>query len=305
MNYQQTLKSSISLTGVGLHSGAPVIVTVRPARPNHGISFVRVDLEGFPQISGSYKNVSNTQLATTVGHGRITVSTVEHLLAALQGMGVDNAIVEVNGPELPILDGSAAPYCEAMMTVGVEMQTAFRPYLAIRKRVEVYDGDKWAVAEPSTQLEVHATISWAHPVIGNQEFHYQEGKTDFAELASARTFGFLKDVEALKKMGLARGASLDNAIGLDDTGVLNPDGLRFKNEFVRHKVLDALGDFLLAGIPIQGYIRLHKAGHDLHNQLLTAIFKNPDNYEIVEASGRERRRVGFRTALASGLAAGV
>ncbi|MGK5082524.1 UDP-3-O-acyl-N-acetylglucosamine deacetylase [Bdellovibrionota bacterium FG-1] len=279
---QRTLKDSITLKGVGIHSGRPAHLTMKPARPNTGIRFVRTDLDGRPEISAHYKNVINTQMATTIGRGRICVGTVEHVLAALQGLGVDNAILEVDGPEVPIMDGSSGPFAEAITQIGTFAQFQRRAVLALRRKVEVKLGEKWAVAEPSSRMEIHGSIEWDHPAIGYQEFHYIEGKTNFIELARARTFGFLDEVENLKRMGLARGGSLDNAIVLDRVNVLNPDGLRCADELVRHKVLDALGDFRLAGIQIHGYFRLHRAGHDLHAQLLAAIFKDPNNYEIMD-----------------------
>jgi UDP-3-O-[3-hydroxymyristoyl] N-acetylglucosamine deacetylase len=301
---QRTLKDSVSLTGIGIHSGKPATLKLRPARSNAGIRFVRTDLEGSPEIAAHYKNVINTQMATTIGRGKICVSTVEHVLAALQGMGVDNAIIEVIGPEVPIMDGSSGAFCEAIQQVGITLQNQSRPVLALRRKVELKLAEKWAVAEPSSRLEIHGSIDWDHPSIGYQEFHYTEGKTDFAELSRARTFGFLKEVEALKRMGLARGGSLENAVVLDDALVLNPDGLRFADEFVRHKILDALGDFKLAGIQIQAYFRLHRAGHDLHSQLLAAIFKDPDNFEIIDDSQVEEIRPSrIRAAMAGGLAA--
>jgi UDP-3-O-[3-hydroxymyristoyl] N-acetylglucosamine deacetylase len=298
---QKTLKDSVTLTGVGIHSGKTARLTMKPARPGFGVRFVRTDLEGCPEIQAHYKNVINTQMATTLGRGQITIGTVEHVLAALQGMGIDNAWIEVDGPEVPIMDGSSGPFCEAIMEVGVTVQRQRRAVLALRRKVEIKVGEKWAVAEPSSRLEIHGSIDWDHPSIGFQEFHFIEGKTDFAELAHARTFGFLHEVEALKRMGLARGGSLDNAVVLDQALVLNPDGLRFPDEFVRHKVLDALGDFKLAGIQIQAFFRLHRAGHDLHSQLLTAIFKDPDNYEIIDDTSVEELRpvASIRTALAA------
>lgn len=285
MIFQRTHKRPVTITGIGLHSGKEATVTLQPARPNRGIVFVRTDLPGRPEIAGHYKNVVNTRLATTLGRDKlVTVSTVEHLLAAVAGMGIDNLVVEVNGPEIPILDGSSSRFVDAIEQVGVETLAQPRAYLSLRRRVELKLAEKWAVAEPSARLEIHGSIEWDHPSIGYQEFHYIEGKTQFSELARARTFGFIQDVEALKRAGLARGGSLENAVVLDQASVLNPDGLRYADEFVRHKVLDALGDFKLAGIAIQGYIRLHRAGHDLHSQLLAEIFKDPDNYEIIDHS---------------------
>lgn len=283
MIHQRTIKKAVSLTGIGLHSGKEARITLKPAPANKGILFQRSDLPESLPIEAHFKNVVNTQMATTLGKGKISVSTVEHLMAALQGFGIDNLIVEVAGPEVPILDGSSAPFCRAILDVGVDNQPVPRTYLAIRKRVEVKLAEKWAVAEPSTNLEIHGSIDWDHPAIGFQEFHYIDGKTDFSEIASARTFGFLKDVEALKKAGLALGGSLDNAVVLDHALVLNSEGLRYPDEFVRHKVLDALGDFKLAGISIQGHFKLHRAGHDLHRSILAEIFKDPSNYEVIEA----------------------
>jgi UDP-3-O-[3-hydroxymyristoyl] N-acetylglucosamine deacetylase len=299
MNFQHTLKDCITLSGIALHSGKTVTLTLKPAGPNRGIFFVRTDLPGKPEVGAHFKNVVNTQMATTLGKGQVQVSTVEHLMAALQIFGVDNLCVEVDGPEVPILDGSAKIYCEALEQIGLQSQLQSKAFLKLRRRVELKVAEKWAVAEPSNRLEIHETVEWDHPVIGFQEFHYREGQTSYSELASARTFGFLKDVENLKRMGLARGGSLDNAVVLDDGSVLNPEGLRYPDEFVRHKVLDALGDFKLAGITIHAYVRLHRAGHDLHAQLLQAIFRDPDNYEIIDGSDRaERRPARIRSALA-------
>jgi UDP-3-O-[3-hydroxymyristoyl] N-acetylglucosamine deacetylase len=288
MTFQRTLKRAVTMTGVGVHSGRPAQVTVHPALPNQGIQFVRTDLPGSPRVAAHYKNVINTQLATTLGRGEARISTVEHLLSALQGMGVDNALVEVSGPEVPIMDGSAEPFCRGLEEAGIRSQNQVRPYLALRRRVELKLAEKWAVAEPSSQLMIHATVEWDHPSIGFQEFRYVEGKTSFRELSAARTFGFARDIEALRRMGLGRGGSLENAVVLDDARVLNEGGFRYPDEIVRHKVLDALGDFKLAGIAIQASVRLHRAGHDLHSQLLAAIFRDPDNFEIIDGNELER-----------------
>lgn len=292
------------MTGIGLHSGKPVHLQIKPARPGYGIKFVRTDIQDSFPLSGHYKNVVSTQLATTIGRGNVTISTVEHLMAALFGAGIDNALVEVDAPEIPILDGSAAPFYEAILSAGTESQAQRQPVLVLRRKVEVKQNEKWAIAEPSSRLEIHGSIDWDHPAIGIQQYHYVSGKTPFSDLVSARTFGFLRDVEALQRMGLARGGSLANAIVLDDSSVLNPDGLRSQDEFVKHKVLDALGDFKLAGIELQAYFRLHRAGHDLHTQLLNAIFSNPDNFEIIdELQDREAAAAGVRVILAAPLAA--
>jgi UDP-3-O-[3-hydroxymyristoyl] N-acetylglucosamine deacetylase len=215
-------------------------------------------------------------------------------------MGIDNAICEVDGPEMPILDGSSAGFCDAIDRVGIRTQREAQPFVALRRKVEVKIGEKWAVAEPSSRLEIQASVEWDHPSIGYQEYTYLEGKSSFTELASARTFCLLRDVEMMKKAGLARGGSLENALVLDEASVLNPGGFRFPNEIVRHKVLDALGDLKLAGLPMQAFIRLHRAGHDLHSQLLTAIFRDPINYEIVDSTEEAQERViHVGTALAA------
>ena len=290
MIFQKTLKQEITLEGIGLHSGQTVHMSIKPALPGQGIVFVRSDLKDSPAIAAHYINVVDTKLATTLGRGKVTVSTVEHVLAALSGMGVDNAVVEVDNCEIPIMDGSSKVFCEAIEKVGLQSQLQNRSVLAVRRRVEVKHNEKWAVVEPCNRLEIHASIDWDHPSIGYQEFRYVEGETHFSELSSARTFGFLRDVEALKKMGLARGGSLDNAVVLDDALVLNPDGLRYTDEFVRHKVLDALGDFKLAGISIHAFMRLHRAGHEVHSELLKAIFADAKNYEIITATSQEQVR---------------
>lgn len=284
MNLQRTIKKAVTLKGIGLHLGKEAAVTLKPAGANQGILFQRLDLVGSLPIEANFRNVVNTQMATTLGKGSTTVSTIEHLMAALHGFGIDNLLVEVQGPEVPILDGSSAPFCVALKAAGIVTQSAPRTALAIKRRVEVKLAEKWAVVEPSSRLEVHASIDWDHPSIGFQEFHYVEGKSAFEEISSARTFGFLRDVETLKKMGLVLGGSLANAVVLDAALVLNPEGLRYHDEFVRHKALDALGDFKLAGIQIQGSFKLHRAGHDLHRSILAEVFKDPANYEIIETS---------------------
>jgi UDP-3-O-[3-hydroxymyristoyl] N-acetylglucosamine deacetylase len=284
MGFQKTLKEAVEIKGIGLHSGAPVVLTLRPARPNTGIRFVRTDLDNQFEVAAHYQNVVNTQMATTLGRGHVSISTVEHLLAAVAGLGIDNLRAEVDGPEIPIMDGSSVPFVEAILSVGLQIQKNVRPTVRVRERVEVRANEKWAIIEPSARLEVQSSIEWDHPSIGYQEFHFIEGVTPVADFARARTFGFLKDVEALKRMGLARGGSLENAVVLDHALVLNPDGLRYPNEFARHKVLDALGDFKLAGVAIQGSFKLHRSGHDLHKKILAELFSNPDYYEVIEGA---------------------
>ena len=283
-----TIRREVRVEGVGLHSGKTAAITLKPALPNTGIVFVRKDLVRPVAIPASFEFVTQTKLATTLGRDEITISTVEHLLSAFKMMGVDNALVEVEGPEVPIMDGSAEPFCEAILSAGFFDQAVARKVALIKKRIEVRKGDKIALIEPARELQINARIEWAHPSIGVQELSYTLGKSDYRELSRARTFGFLKDVEALQRMGLARGGSYDNAIVLDEMKVVNPNGLRYKDEFVRHKVLDAIGDFALSPIPIVGAVTLVKAGHEIHAELVQSIFSNPSNYEVKSLDEIER-----------------
>jgi len=279
-HHQITIRREVFIEGIGLHSGKPAALTLRPALANTGILFIRTDLDPTVAIPATFDFVTQTKLATTIGRGQVQISTVEHLLSAFKLLGVDNAVVEVNGPEVPIMDGSSAAFCEAILSAGFYDQTVPKRVAILKKRVEVRKGDKLAAIDPSPRLEVRAQIEWSHPAIRSQNFFYIVGKNDFREIANARTFGFLNDVEALKKMGLARGGSLSNAIVLDEARVINPEGLRYADEFVRHKVLDAIGDFALSPIPFLGSVTLVKAGHEIHKELVAAIFSDPENYEV-------------------------
>lgn len=279
-HHQLTLKRDIRIEGVGLHSGKAASVVLRPSLPNTGILFVRTDLDPNFSIPATFEFVTQTKLATTIGRDHVHVSTVEHLLSAFKLLGVDNAVVEVDGPEVPIMDGSSAAFCEAILGAGFYDQNISKRVAFIKKRIEVRIGDKLAVIEPSTSLKIDAQIEWSHPAIRTQNFSYTVGENAYQEIANARTFGFLKDVEGLKKMGLARGGSLLNAIVLDEGRVINPEGLRYTDEFVRHKVLDAIGDFALSPVQFIGHVTLVKAGHEVHRALVAAIFSNPDHYEV-------------------------
>ena len=278
--HQVTIRREVRIEGVGLHSGKQASITLKPALPNTGILFVRKDLVSPVAIPASFEFVTQTQLATTLGRGEATISTVEHLLSAFKLLGVDNALVEVDGPEVPIMDGSAAQFCDAILAAGFFDQSVSKKVAVVKKRIEVRKGDKIALIEPSHQLSIKAKIEWNHPAIQTQELSYTLGKSDYREIARARTFGFLKDVEVLQKKGLIQGGSYDNAIVLDESRVVNPEGLRYTDEFVRHKVLDAIGDFALAPIPIIGNVTLVKAGHEIHAELVQSIFSHPDNYEV-------------------------
>jgi len=275
---QRTLKTAIRTTGVGLHTGARVELNLRPAAPDTGVVFHRVDLPAPVSIPARAENVGDTRLSSTLRRDGASVSTVEHLMSALAGLGIDNLHVDVAGPELPIMDGSAFPFVFLLQSAGIVEQPAVKQYLRVDAPVEVRDGDKWARFEPFAGFKLDFTIDFPHPVFGSENRHVV---VDFAEhsyvkeVARARTFGFMQDVEALREAGLALGGSLHNAIVLDDTRVLNSEGLRFDNEFVRHKVLDAIGDLYLLGHPLIGQYIAFKPGHGLNNALARALLGTP------------------------------
>jgi len=280
--YQRTLQSSVSCTGIGLHTGKPVTLTMRPAKPDTGIAFVRTDLDDLP-VRAAVGNVVDTSLATTLGHRGARVATVEHVLAALRGMGVDNAIVEVNAEEAPIMDGSAAPFVVLIRAAGIEVQRRRRRVLVVRRTVRVKDGDKIAELRPSGQFRISYTIAFDHPAVASQSFDYIHSNAAFElDLSRARTFGFLREVEMLQRSGLARGGSLDNAVVVDDATIMNEEGLRYDDEFVRHKVLDAVGDLSLLGPALRGHLITYKGGHALNHALLTELLSDRANYVIAE-----------------------
>ena len=280
---QTTIGQSISFEGVGLHSGVAVNVTLEPGKPNSGVVIVRTDLPEQPVIRALSQNVTNTRLATTLTENGASVSTVEHLLAAVKGLGIDNLVVKVDGPEFPILDGSSLPFCEMFDSVGLVTQAAARRFLRLKRKVEVRLGEKWAVAEPSDRLEINAAIDWDHPMIGYQEFHFVEGETSFRrEIAASRTFCMARDIEYMRSIGLIKGGSLECAVVMDEAGAVNEGGLRFEDELIRHKVLDALGDLQLAGAGLKASLKLFRTGHELHAKLLETILSDARNYEWVE-----------------------
>jgi UDP-3-O-[3-hydroxymyristoyl] N-acetylglucosamine deacetylase len=281
---QRTLKTTARCTGVGLHGGQSATVRLVPAPVDHGIVFVRVDLPQKPSISLKPAHVSNTTLSTTLSCRGAAVSTVEHLLAAVSGLGIDNVRVEIDGPEVPIMDGSAAPFVAAIQEAGVRIQDEARQFLVIRKAVSVREGDKFASFTPSKHFRIHCTIDFRHPLISDQQCAIDFSQRNFLkEIASARTFGFLRDVERMREMGLAKGGSLDNAVVVDEFSILNPEGLRFPDEFVRHKLLDAIGDIALLGHPVIGTLTAHKTGHALNQRLVAHVLSDASNYELVRA----------------------
>lgn len=284
MSYQKSLRSTVGCAGIGLHSGKRITLTLRPARSDTGIVFIRKDLGGV-EIPAVQANVVDTLLATTLGRGGVCVSTVEHLLAALRGLGIDNALVEVDGEEVPIMDGSAAPFVVLIRAAGVRSQRGRQRHMVIRRTVQVKDGDKLAELRPSDDFRLSYTIDFEHPFIGTQFIDYRHSASAFEkDLSRARTFGFLEEFETLQEKGLARGGSLDNAVVVGEDTILNHEGLRYEDEFVRHKVLDAIGDLSLVGCPIQGHFLARKAGHALNHRLLAELLSSKANYKIVEES---------------------
>lgn len=292
---QRTLASPVSCTGVGLHSGTQVTLRLLPAPVDTGVVFVRTDLAAHVVIPALSEYVTDTALATTLGHRGAKVGTVEHLLAALAGMGIDNVRVELDGPEVPIMDGSAGPFAAMVREAGLREQDEAKSFLLIKRAVTVRDGDKEATLEPSDRFRVSTTIDFRHPLISDQSMELTLSETAFArDIARARTFCFRRDVEAMQQLGLARGGSLDNAIVVDEFSILNPDGLRFPDEFVRHKVLDAIGDLSLLGRPVVGHLRAFKTGHALNQKLVKAVLADATQYEVVRARKRDVERLALR-----------
>mgnify|MGYP001826965243 FL=1 len=276
---------SNAISCIGLHTGQRINMTLRPADAGVGIVFHRQIGDRKVSIEATSANVVDTRLATVIGQGDARVSTVEHLLASLAAYGVDNLHIDIDGPEVPIMDGSAAPFVSVLEEAGLKRHTVSRKFLAIRKPVSVIDGEKRATIIPSRFFRITFDIAFQHPCIALQQRSVKVTTAGFRkELAPARTFGFLKDVESLKAAGLARGGSLENAIVVDDEKILNPEGLRFHDEFVRHKILDAIGDLSLIGYPILGHVRAFKAGHDINHQLVEKIIDTPDSWQLLEFS---------------------
>lgn len=282
---QKTLANPTAISGVGLHTGERINMTLRPAEANTGIVFHRQLGDRTVSIKAISENVVDTRLATVLGKGEVRVSTVEHLLSALAAYGVDNLHIDIDGPEIPIMDGSAAPFASIIEEAGLRRLAHSRKFLAIRQPVSVIDGEKRVSIIPSRFFRITFDIAFQHPCIALQQRSVKVSPETFRrELAPARTFGFLRDVEMLKAAGLARGGSLENAIVVDDERILNPEGLRYQDEFVRHKILDAIGDLSLVGYPILGHVRAFKAGHDINHQLVQKLLDNPSSWQLLEFS---------------------
>lgn len=281
---QRTLKNAIRATGVGLHTGQKVYLTLLPAPIDSGIVFRRVDLDPVVEIEAKAENVGETTLSTTLVKGDVKVSTVEHLLSAMAGLGIDNAIVEVSAAEVPIMDGSAGPFVFLIQSAGIQEQAAAKKFIRIKKPLTVKDGDKTASFLPFDGFKVTFSIEFDHPVFAGRthQTSVDFSSTSFVkEVSRARTFGFMHEIEYLRSKGLAKGGSVDNAIVVDDYRILNEDGLRYEDEFVKHKVLDAIGDLYLLGNSLIGEFKAHKSGHGLNNKSLRQLIAQTDAWEVV------------------------
>lgn len=291
--HQHTIKAPVTITGIGVHSGSAATLTIKPAPVNAGINFVRTDITDRPNIvPAKWDAVTETRLCTVISnkHG-VSVSTVEHLLSAFAALGLDNALVEINGPEIPIMDGSAIHFVEKLNGAGLARQGAQRLALRIKKTVSYREGDKETFLSPADGAFFGMEIDFDNKLIGRQKYTHSLTESHYrSDIATARTFGFLPEIEQLKKLGFARGGSLDNAIVIDGDKILNPEGLRFRNEFVRHKILDAIGDLYLAGAHLIGHYHGIKAGHAMNNKLLRTLFLTPGACEFIVIGDQDTRR---------------
>ena len=279
---QRTVAEEVSCTGIGLHTGKKVKLTVKPAPPNSGIRFERIDISPDCSVKASFDNVIKTNMATTIGFNGYSVSTIEHLMAAFFGMGIDNALVEIDGEEVPIMDGSSAPFVFLLKNTGVAIQNSHKRFLLVKRSVKVEDGNRSVRIYPSDELKITYKIDFDHPLIKDQAYEVSFSQSTFIqEISRARTFGFLKDVQTLRNNGLAKGGSLDNAIVMDEFRVLNEDGLRHKNEFVRHKILDFIGDLAILGHIVIGHFVAERSGHSLNQKLLKKFMAQDKYWEAV------------------------
>lgn len=298
---QRTLKTVIRATGVGLHTGDKVDLTLRPAAPDTGIVFRRVDLPDTPEIRVQPHYVTDTRLCSALEQDGVRIATVEHLMSAFAGLGVDNAYVDLTAAEVPIMDGSAGPFVFLLQSAGIVEQPALKKFIRIKKTVEVREGDRWVRFDPYFGFKIDFTIDFDHPAV---EHTGQNVKVDFAdnsyikEVSRARTFGFMQEVEYLRSNGLARGGSLDNAIVLDEYRILNNDGLRYDDEFAKHKVLDAIGDLYMLGHPLIGAFTAYKSGHALNNQLLRALMADATAWEYATFEHAEEAPGAFQSPIA-------
>ena len=281
---------------MGLHTGEKVYLTLRPAPTDTGVVFRRIDLDPVVEVPAKPEFVGDTRMSTTIEKAGVSISTVEHLMSAFAGIGIDNAYVDLTAAEVPIMDGSAGPFVFLLQSAGIEEQSKLKQFIRIRKTVELKEGDKWVRFEPFNGFKVSFTIDFSHPIF---QASTQVASVDFSttsfvkEVSRARTFGFLQDLENLREAGLARGGSLDNAIVMDAFHILNEDGLRYEDEFVKHKVLDAIGDLYLLGHPLIGAFSAHKSGHELNNRLLRAIVADEEAWELVSFHNVDEAPIAF------------
>ncbi|MDP1769955.1 MAG: UDP-3-O-acyl-N-acetylglucosamine deacetylase [Nitrospirota bacterium] len=284
MRVQQTLANTVSCSGVGLHSGQPVTLTLRPAPADTGVVFVNRSGKGGASLAASVEHLVATELCTAISGNGFQVKTIEHILAALTGLDIDNVYVEVDAAEAPVMDGSAGPFVRLIRSAGIATQSQRQPYLKITRPLEVVDGNRRVRIEPSSTTKITYSIHYNHPLIQTQTYAYEHSVHAFErEIADARTFGFLQEVEALWARGLGKGGSLDNTIILSQDGILNESGLRFTNEFVRHKILDLIGDFSLLGVPFIGHVIAERSGHAIHTRLVQQILNHPDSWVLLNA----------------------
>lgn len=299
---QRTLKNAIRATGVGLHTGEKVLLTLHPSSADTGVVFRRVDLDPVVSIQAAPQHVGDTRLSTTLVQGGVSISTVEHLLSAVAGLGIDNLVVDVSAPEVPIMDGSAGPFVFLIQSAGVVEQPAPKRYIRIKRRITVQDDDKWARFEPFDGFKVGFGIDFDHPMFNNgvQFTELDFSTTSFVkEVSRARTFGFMRDIETLRARNLALGGSLENAVVLDDYRVLNEDGLRYEDEFVKHKVLDAIGDLYLLGHSLIGAFTGYKSGHALNNRLLRTLVEQKEAWEEVTFDDERLAPISYSQPVAS------
>lgn len=277
---QRTLAKPVTCSGIGLHSGKNVDLTIRPAPTNHGIKFKRIDLPDCPDISAHFNMVVDTSLATVIGTNGYIVSTIEHLMASMAGLSIDNALIELNAYEVPVMDGSAGPFTRMIKGAGIADQDMPRHFFRIKKPIEFKEDGKSVCVYPSETFRITCSINFNHPLINKQTYTIDLLDSVFEkEICTARTFGFLEEVEYLKRYGLAQGGSLENAVVIDKEAILNDDGLRFPDEFVRHKILDCLGDFSLLGMPILGHLVVNKSGHAFNHAFLEKFFIQKESWE--------------------------
>jgi len=292
MFYQRTIAKKVDVTGIGIHSGKKVTMTLHPAEADFGIQFKRTDIPNAEVLKATAQTVGATENNTTIGSGMNAVHTVEHVLSVLYGLGINNVFIEIDGPEVPIMDGSGASFVFLLKETGIATLNKSKEFLVVLEPVKVEVGDKWAMIEPSSKLVIDSTIVFQHPIIKTQRKVFEFTCENYiSEISRARTFGMLRDVDMLKRKGLAKGGSLDNAVVLDDFKVMNQDGLRFKDEFIRHKILDTVGDISLLGYEIAGKITTFKSGHNLHNLLCRKLLETEGAYQVVSASALEKEAI--------------